>query len=302
MRKSLSIGVIIIFISVTMIPAVNTYTLHTNIQTKNVEQFNSNTLYVGGTGPNNYTRIQDAINDASDGDTVFVYSGTYYENIIIDRSINVIGEDKMTTIIDGSGSDRVVKIVADMINMGGFTIQNGGIWAGVLISSSSNIIITENIIIRNKWGIGLDNSDSSTISYNTISDNDDYGIFLHNHSDGNSIIDNTISNNRCGTSLVWSDSNTIAGNTFTDNGAGISLISCMKNGINYNNFMNSEYLHAGFQEGLSPSFNNWNRNYWDDWSGVGPKPILGAKWLPYGPGVPLPWLNFDLLPLLFPYN
>jgi len=45
-----------------------------------------NTLYVGGSGPNNYTRIQDAIDDANDGDTIFVYNGTYYEHhIIIDK-------------------------------------------------------------------------------------------------------------------------------------------------------------------------------------------------------------------------
>jgi len=34
---------------------------------------NGKTLYVGGTGEDNYTTIQDAIDDASEGDTVFVY-------------------------------------------------------------------------------------------------------------------------------------------------------------------------------------------------------------------------------------
>ena len=38
---------------------------------------NDNTLYVGGSGEGNYTKIQDAIDDASDGDIVFVYNGTY---------------------------------------------------------------------------------------------------------------------------------------------------------------------------------------------------------------------------------
>ena len=51
------------------------------------------TLYVGGSGPNNYTKIQDAIDNASNGDTIFVYddSSPYYENIVIDKSVTLIG-------------------------------------------------------------------------------------------------------------------------------------------------------------------------------------------------------------------
>ena len=60
-----------------------------------------NTLYVGGSGPNNYTSIQDAIDNASDGDTIYVYSGIYYENVVINKRINLIGEDRNGTIIDG---------------------------------------------------------------------------------------------------------------------------------------------------------------------------------------------------------
>ncbi|RLF45340.1 MAG: hypothetical protein DRN29_06910, partial [Thermoplasmata archaeon] len=65
---------------------------------------NGNILYVGGSGTGNYSRIQDAIDDANDGDTIFVYSNSspYYEHIIINKSINLVGENKNTTIIDGN--------------------------------------------------------------------------------------------------------------------------------------------------------------------------------------------------------
>ena len=49
------------------------------------------TLYVGGDGPGNYSAIQNAINDANIGDTIFVYSGVYFENIVVDISITLIG-------------------------------------------------------------------------------------------------------------------------------------------------------------------------------------------------------------------
>ncbi len=48
------------------------------------------TFYVGGYGPNNYTQIQDAIDNASEGDTVFVFNGTYFEHVTVNKSINLI--------------------------------------------------------------------------------------------------------------------------------------------------------------------------------------------------------------------
>ena len=59
----------------------------------------TNSIYVGGIGDGNYTIIQKAVNNASDGDTIYVYSGIFYENIIINKSITLIGENKHTTIL-----------------------------------------------------------------------------------------------------------------------------------------------------------------------------------------------------------
>ena len=59
-----------------------------------------------------------------DTDTVFVYHGTYYENVDIDKIINLIGEDKNTTIIDGGGKHDVICIHNDNdgVTVSGFTI------------------------------------------------------------------------------------------------------------------------------------------------------------------------------------
>ena len=46
---------------------------------------------VDGSGDANFTGIQDAINDASDGDTIIVHSGVYYENVVVDKSVTVRG-------------------------------------------------------------------------------------------------------------------------------------------------------------------------------------------------------------------
>ncbi len=85
-------------------------------------------MYVGGSGPGNYTRIQDAIDNATSGDTIFVFNGIYCENLLIDKSgISLFGEDKNTTIIDGSMKDDVVVIKANFTRIQGFTIQNSSL-------------------------------------------------------------------------------------------------------------------------------------------------------------------------------
>ena len=99
-RKGLVIGIIVLFIGM----SINSSTGRRVEMKSTTQTLRGNTLYVGGIGPGNYTTIQNAIDNASDGDTVFVYaySSPYYENVLVNRSINLIGEDKNTTIIDGS--------------------------------------------------------------------------------------------------------------------------------------------------------------------------------------------------------
>ncbi|MFQ6060517.1 MAG: cell surface protein, partial [Thermoplasmata archaeon] len=84
------------------------------------------TLYVGGGGPGNYTTIQAAINAASPGDVVYVYSGTYSENVIVSKSLSLIGEDAQTAIIDAGSSDSAVTVTFDWVNITGFTLTNSG--------------------------------------------------------------------------------------------------------------------------------------------------------------------------------
>ena len=104
---------------------------------------NSKTLFVGGSGPGNYSRIQDAVDNASSGDTVFVYddSAPYYESITINVGISLIGEHRNTTSIEGG--NHAISIYADGVNVSGFQITNvGDFWSacGFYITSQGNTI------------------------------------------------------------------------------------------------------------------------------------------------------------------
>jgi len=122
---------------------------------------NGNTLYVGGSGEGNYTEIQEAIDEANEDDTVYVFNGTYYENIELYKRLILIGEDKNTTIIDGKQEGCTINLSSENAIIKNFTIIGGGFdtddfknffRAGIRITGSNNIICN-NIFRKNCLGI-----------------------------------------------------------------------------------------------------------------------------------------------------
>ena len=88
---------------------------------------NAKTLYVDDDdGPEiNFNTLQDAIESANSGDSIFVFSGTYKENVNINKdNLIIIGESKSNTTIQGIGK-TCVYISAKQIAFSGFTLQNG---------------------------------------------------------------------------------------------------------------------------------------------------------------------------------
>lgn len=83
------------------------------------------TKYVGGSGPGNYSKIQDAIDDSTPGDTIFVYHGIYKESLqITTDDLTLIGENWGSTIIDGGMEGSIVLIRVNNTSIQGFTLQN----------------------------------------------------------------------------------------------------------------------------------------------------------------------------------
>ena len=195
---------------------------------------NGKTLYVGGDGEGNYSKIQDAINDASDGDTIFVYSGTYYENIVINKSINLIGEDKNTTIIDGSRNKMGIHISGKWVNVSGFKVINCKAdfhyeGAGIFLGYSDYSRISNNIIAGNTVdGIRLSHSYHNIISDNKILNNGGEGINIY-LSERNNFTNNYIENNYRGIFMNSGRHNYISNNVIKNCGAGgvqLSLSEC----------------------------------------------------------------------------
>jgi len=192
----------------------------------------------------NYTMIQEAINaiETLDGHTILVEEGTYYEHIVVNKSLSLVGANLSETVIDGGHSGNVINIVAGNVKITGFTIQNSGddLSNGIYSTSSGNNI-SYNTIINNGNGIKLYRSSNNSITGNNIVNND-YGVKLSWHSNSNSISENVLVDNNWGIALsFYSDSNSISRNNITKNEYGIFLHSCSSSFLQDNLLNNNQY-------------------------------------------------------------
>jgi parallel beta-helix repeat protein len=246
------------------------------------------TWTVDDNGPADFDNIQEAINNASSGDTVFVHIGTYYEHVVINKTITLVGEDNNFTIIDGNETNNVIRISANNVTVKSFTVRKSGMYpySGILVDHSTGNVIINNKVIYNYEGISLLYSSSNVVCGNTILSNYD-GIYFYSSSSnvvsGNTIFSsnydgidlyysssNVVSgnvilhNNFAGISLLYSSSNVVCGNTILSNYPGIDLaLLSSYNIIYHNNFNNTDQV-------WSDSANVWNYgdegNYWSDYA------------------------------------
>ena len=239
--------------------------------------------------------IQEAIDHAYPGDTIFVYNGTYYENLVINKSLSLVGQDRDSTIINGQEAGLVVSITANNVNINGFTVQNSTHGpppynSGILIDHSSDNNISYNNVEGNDHGIYLLSSNDNVVSGNDVAFNTYHGIHLDD-SRGNLVSgNNVLLNNNDGIYLHYSHENTIASNNASfnsfhgiylfrsndtsvfsntiskNNDCGIGMHSCCNNTFYHNNFVENED-----QVQRSQSVNKWDNNregnYWSDYAG-----------------------------------
>ena len=145
-----------------------------------------------GWGYDHFDNIQDGIDAVAENGTVYVFNGTYYENVvIINKTVNLIGENKDTTIIDAKGngtpSRNSVLLIAKWgpiyTNISGFTVRNAS--SGIYIENGTEHIKIEDCIIKDcgklNWdaGIGIYSHVNRYVSIIncTIHNNTGYGIY-----------------------------------------------------------------------------------------------------------------------------
>ncbi len=270
--------------------------------TINIQLVKAGTITV----PDDYRTIQEAINNAGVGDKIFVSAGTYYERVLVNRSVSLVGENRSSTIIDGNYSGTVVNITkTNDVSLTEFTIRNAGYWpepsgphSAVLVQNSTGTTLSRSIIDNSSYGIRVYYSDNSTFIDNLVIGHNgfDFGIYIHwsNHCiiSGNDvsggwaitikgsyyskITGNTVfSKGAYGIRLGWSHDNLIAYNTILNatvgpyiSGTGLwSSYYSTDNMIHHNNFLNNTNQAHGHNL-TNFRDNGYEGNYWSDYNGT----------------------------------
>ncbi len=233
----------------------------------------------------NYTSIQAAINNASEGDILEAsLSVTFAENVKVNKSVNLRAAN--TTVMATNFSDNIFEITANGVNISGFAIAgtnlagvfiNGANYSnisnnnvsgnglGIYLYYSINSTIANNNVSRNSKGILVNSTSYNVVASNNATNNSEAGIFLLN-SHNNTLIDNFLNiNKNYGIQLNSSANNTIANNTATSNANGIAISNSSNNSIYHNNFINNT------NQANDSGQNNWDNgypsggNYWSDY-------------------------------------
>ncbi len=223
---------------------------------------------ISGWNQTHFKTIQDALKKSDDNQTIFVFNGTYFENILIDKdNIVLTGENPYTTIVDGLQKDDVVSVFGTGHQISGFTFMNSSKpdrdyhQAGIDLRSKKNEIVN-NIFSKNTCGIYARYADDNIISKNLFLNSTAYGAFFDVSSERNNVSNNVFTNNSYALRIKGSNFCNVTFNGFLNNEHGVYLCCGTKYTILFGNIFskNQEWNAADHYD-----------NHWDN--------VIPAQWV-----------------------
>ena len=221
--------------------------------------------------------VKKGIALAKDGDTLIVHGGLYKEgNIKIDKRIVFLGKD--LPVLDGEKKHEVLSIHADSVVVDGFKVIRSAYATitdpcGIKVYNKSHVLIQNNVLDDNFFGIYLQNSQNCIIKNNTLKaygkEEQKLGNGIHcwkskdiliianridGHRDGiyfefvtNSVIWRNIANNniRYGLHFMFSNDDAYITNVFKNNGAGVAVMFT-KNVKMFNNYFEENWGDSAY--------------------------------------------------------
>ncbi|WP_440955734.1 right-handed parallel beta-helix repeat-containing protein [Methanosarcina sp. Mfa9] len=187
---------------------------------------------------------------AKDGDTIIVYSGTYEENVDVNKELTIISQS-------GNPEDTVVQaldeytyafnVTANNVTISGFRLVGYDDDDGIILYGVQHNNISNNEFSGCK--IDLSSSENNTVSNNSVSTNVEAHLY---NSNNNLLINNIFSGFETGFSMIDSDNNILKGNSIGGCDQGLIITGSS------NNTFDNNSIH-GYWEGIyiyPPSNNN----------------------------------------------
>ena len=234
MRRKVETVVGMLLILILLQLAISTSTQATQISQQIT---NTQKIVVDQNGNGDYTSIQDAIDDAKEGSTIYVKAGKYCEIVEIKKQISLIGEDKDYTLINpiSAKNKYAICLGAPGVMLKGFGITNGapGLYSSGILITSSGVNVYDCKIFDNPVGIVIwtsDNKIENCIFYGCK----DEGIALigssYSECQNNQINNCKFYDNCDGIELQYASANTISNcEIYSNSHTGIDAIASSNN-------------------------------------------------------------------------
>lgn len=215
-------------------------------------------VFAGGAAAADYTvtaggSIQDAINNAIDGDTIYVDPGAYIENVEVNKTVDLFGAGAVVMAADIS--TPVFFVSADAADIGGFTIHGSTYNAGIYVGGANDTTIANTTVHNNYIGINVRDSDRVTITHNSVMSNGCTGIALRRSCNNATIAHNIVTLNLCSGVFLedYCNHSIITDNSVTHNEAsGIGLYRfCSHATIEDNRISHNDGSHNDGRHGIS---------------------------------------------------
>ncbi|MDG6220972.1 MAG: NosD domain-containing protein, partial [Candidatus Thermoplasmatota archaeon] len=200
-------------------------------------------IHVGGTGPNNYTRIQEAVDNASNKDTIYIHPGEYFENVVVNKSVTLLGANRTSTVLKGdpgSGLDWILFVNTSEATITNMTLPGSGSSLGVFIKGGSKNTLSCLDFGGHGKGILLNLSFENTIEDCNFYNNT-IAISSEEYSSKNFYKNNIFLNNSCGILLAASSTERVIGNHFTNGTYAIEDHEGLKTSISNNSMEGMVY-------------------------------------------------------------